>query len=70
MRDSMKLLFALLMVVGGLAGCATTVEMGGPLAYYRYSYNAPSPVVERYEVSPPVVRRYETVVPSVTYYSP
>jgi hypothetical protein len=68
MRDSMKSILSAVAVVGLLAGCATTVEMGGPLAYYRYQSPAPT-TVYRYDAAPPVVR-YETVRPSVTYYVP
>ena len=67
MRDSMESILSAVAVVGLLAGCATTVEMGGPVAYYRYQ--SPPPTVYRYDVAPPVVR-YETVRPSVTYYVP
>ena len=54
-------------VVGGtscqcaLAGCATTVDWGGPLLHYRYNYDA-QPVVS----STPVV----VPAPAVTYNEP
>jgi hypothetical protein len=39
---------------GLLAGCATTVDMGGPLGHYRYNYD-----------SRPIIRDDDA---SVTYY--
>ena len=31
-----------LLVSGALAGCATTVDWGGPLLHYRYNYECPT----------------------------
>jgi hypothetical protein len=69
---------------GVLAGCATTVDMGGPLLHYRYHYDSrpvisestvtvPAPTVSYRE--PAVTYRYrEPVVtdrePVVTYPAP
>ena len=41
-----------LLVSGALAGCATTVDWGGPLLHYRYNYDS-RPVVSE---APVVVR--------------
>ena len=62
------------MVAGGLlAGCATTVDMGGPLGHYRYNYDS-RPVVSESTVTTPapaVTYRERTVIePSVTYREP
>lgn len=35
-----KTAFAALVAGGLLAGCATTVDMGGPLGHYRYNYDS------------------------------
>ena len=50
-----------LLVSGALAGCATTVDWGGPLLHYRYNYD-----------SRPVVSEAPVVVPAsaVTYNEP
>ena len=50
-----------LLVSGALAGCATTVDWGGPLLHYRYNYDS-RPVVS----SAPVV----VPAPAVTYNEP
>jgi len=49
------------LVSGALAGCATTVDWGGPLLHYRYNYD-----------SRPVVSEAPVVVPAptVTYNEP
>ena len=39
-----KATFASVVAAGFLAGCATTVDWGGPLGHYRYSYDS-RPVV-------------------------
>jgi hypothetical protein len=58
---------------GLLAGCATTVDMGGPLGHYRYNYDA-RPVAEATVTVPaPAVTTYRerTVIePTVTYREP
>lgn len=69
MRLASRLAFVALALSGLLAGCATTVEMGGPFAYYRYHYDSGVPVV--YDSTPVVVRSSPTVVydtPVVTTY--
>ena len=50
-----------LLASGALAGCATTVDWGGPLVHYRYNYD-----------SRPVVSEAPVVVPApaVTYNEP
>jgi hypothetical protein len=48
-----KSVVAALLLGGLLGGCATTVEMGGPLAYYRYHYETGAPVT--YSTQPAVV---------------
>jgi len=48
-----KSVVAALFLGGLLGGCATTVEMGGPLAYYRYHYETGAPVT--YSTQPAVV---------------
>ena len=67
-----KWTLAALALSGLLAGCATTVEMGGPFAYYRYHFDSGAPVV--YESAPAVVYRSSPTVvyrapPAVTLYS-
>ena len=55
-----------------LAGCATTVDWGGPLGHYRYSYdsrpvvysNAPSGTDDTYVYHAPSTY----TAPAVTYY--
>ena len=64
-----KAAFGALALGGLLAGCATTVDMGGPLGHYRYHYD--SRVV--YDTSPAVVYREPTLTyhePVVTYSAP
>ena len=48
-----KSVVAALLLGGLLGGCATTVEMGGPLAYYRYHYETGAPVT--YSTQPATV---------------
>jgi hypothetical protein len=57
---------------GLLAGCATTVDMGGPLGHYRYSYDS-RPIIHddddsvtyhRYTYDEPAVVDH----PAVTFY--
>ena len=48
-----KSVVAALLLGGLLGGCATTVEMGGPLAYYRYHYETGAPVT--YSTQPAAV---------------
>ena len=66
----MKSAVAALLVSGALAGCATSVDWGGPLLHYRYNYDSrpvvseepvvvPAPVVSYRD--PPVVYRESTV---------
>lgn len=52
---------AALLVSGAVAGCATSVDWGGPLLHYRYNYD-----------SRPVVSEEPVVVPAptVTYSAP
>ena len=66
------------------AGCATTVDMGGPLGHYRYSYDSrivyqePSVVYRTeptvvYRTEPRIVYRTEPTVvyrPTISYYTP
>ena len=65
MRLASRLALAAVALSGLLAGCATTVEMGGPFAYYRYHYDSGVPVV--YDSTPPVVYRSS---PTVVYDTP
>ena len=68
-----KTAFAALVAGGLLAGCATTVDMGGPLLHYRYNYDS-RPVVSESTVPERAVTYYAPVVrdttPSVTYSAP
>ena len=70
-----KTAFAALVAGGVLAGCATTVDMGGPLGHYRYDYDS-RPVVSESTVTvpaPAVTYRESTVTsraPVVTYREP
>jgi hypothetical protein len=59
---------------GLLAGCATTVDMGGPLGHYRYDYDS-RPVISdsTVKVPAPAVTTYRerTVIePTATYTGP
>ena len=65
-----KSALAALLVSGAVAGCATTVDWGGPLLHYRYNYDSrpvvsgepvvvPAPTVTY--TQPPVVYRESTV---------
>jgi len=56
-----KTALAALLVSGAIAGCATSVDWGGPLLHYRYNYD-----------SRPVVSQEPVVVPAptVTYSAP
>lgn len=56
-----KSALAALLVSGTVAGCATSVDWGGPLLHYRYNYD-----------SRPVVSEAPVVVPAptVTYREP
>jgi hypothetical protein len=65
-RHSMKLrivksALAALLVGGAVAGCATSVDWGGPLLHYRYNYDS-RPVVSEAPVAVPA--------PTVTYREP
>jgi hypothetical protein len=55
---------------GLLAGCATSVDWGGPLGHYRYSYDS-RPTVH-YDDTAPYRSTYNDPVvverPTVTYY--
>ena len=55
---------AAVVLTGALAGCATSVDWGGPLLHYRYDYDS-RPVVSQ----APVVAPAPTVTysPAVTY---
>jgi hypothetical protein len=65
-----KSALGVLLVSGALAGCATSVDWGGPLLHYRYNYDS-RPVVSEEAVvvpapavayrDPPVVYRESTV---------
>jgi hypothetical protein len=66
---------------GLLAGCATTVDMGGPLGHYRYNYDSRPVVSERTVVPDRLVtypapateyreRTYTYTVPATTYAAP
>jgi hypothetical protein len=65
-----KSALGVLLVSGALAGCATSVDWGGPLLHYRYNYDS-RPVVSEEPVvvpapavayrDPPVVYRESTV---------
>jgi len=52
---------AALLVTGALAGCATSVDWGGPLLHYRYRYDS-RPVVSEAPVAVPA--------PAVAYDEP
>jgi hypothetical protein len=56
-----KSALAALLVSGAVAGCATSVDWGGPLLHYRYNYD-----------SRPVISEQPVVVPAptVTYREP
>src|SRR6476620_12142750 len=56
-----KTALAALLVTGALAGCATSVDWGGPLLHYRYSYDS-RPVVSEAPVAVPA--------PAVAYDEP
>ena len=56
-----KSVLAALVAGGAVAGCATTVDMGGPLLHYRYNYDS-RPVVSESTVTVPA--------PVVTYREP
>ena len=58
-----KPILAALMAGGLVAGCATTVDMGGPLGHYRYNYDS-RPVVSESITVPSVTYR---TTPTVTY---
>jgi len=58
-------MLAALMAGGLVAGCATTVDMGGPLGHYRYNYDS-RPVVSESITVPSVTYR---TTPTVTYRS-
>jgi hypothetical protein len=71
----MKASLGTLVLGGVLAGCATTVDMGGPLGHYRYHYDSRPAVVYREPVvyRDPVVYREPVVTysaPAVTYRAP
>ena len=66
-----KPVLAALMATGLVAGCATTVDMGGPLGHYRYNYDS-RPVISESTVVPSVSYRASPTVtyqntPTVTY---
>ena len=56
-----KSVLAALVTGGAVAGCATTVDIGGPLLHYRYNYDS-RPVVSESTVTVPA--------PVVTYREP
>jgi len=56
-----KSALAALLVGGAVAGCATSVDWGGPLLHYRYNYDS-RPVVSEAPVAVPA--------PTVTYSAP
>jgi len=56
-----KSALAALLVGGAVAGCATSVDWGGPLLHYRYNYDS-RPVVWEAPVAVPA--------PTVTYSAP
>jgi hypothetical protein len=58
-----KPMLAALMAGGLVAGCATTVDMGGPLGHYSYYYDS-RPVVSESITVPTVTYR---TTPTVTY---
>jgi hypothetical protein len=60
---------AALVLAGALAGCATTVDMGGPLGHYRYNYDSR---LVTYRTPPAVVYEPATTYrePVVTYQEP
>ena len=79
-QRTVKSAFAALVVSGALAGCATSVDWGGPLLHYRYNYDSRPVAVQEPVVvpaptssysAPPVVYRESTVTqypePAVTY---
>ena len=68
-----KTAFAALVAGGLLAGCATSVDMGGPLLHYRYNYDSRPVVSESTTPDRAVIYREPEVrymTPSVTYRTP
>ena len=65
-----KSAFAALLVSGALAGCATSVDWGGPLLHYRYNYDSRPVTIQEPVVvpapssssAPPVVYHESTVM--------
>jgi hypothetical protein len=68
-QRTVKSALAALLVSGAVAGCATSVDWGGPLLHYRYDYDSrpvaseapvvvPAPAVAYRD--PPVVHREST----------
>ena len=58
---------AAVMLTGALAGCATSVDWGGPLLHYRYDYDS-RPVVSQAPIVAPAPS--VTYTPTVTYTEP
>jgi type IV secretory pathway protease TraF len=52
-----------------LAGCATTVDWGGPLGHYRYNYDS-RPVVSESTVTVPAPAVTTYTAPTTTYVAP
>ena len=52
-----------------LAGCATTVDWGGPLGHYRYDYDS-RPVVSESTVTVPAPAVTTYTAPTTTYVAP
>jgi hypothetical protein len=66
-QSHLKATLASVAAAGFLAGCATTVDWGGPLGHYRYSYDS-RPVVYSNATSGTDDTYYHA--PSTTYTAP
>jgi hypothetical protein len=71
MSHGIKSVIAATLAAGALAGCATSVDMGGPLLHYRYNYDSrpvvsgstvPAPATVVTDDDAPVVYRDAVVV--------
>ena len=66
-QNFIKSSLAAVALTGALAGCATSVDWGGPLLHYRYNYDSRPVVSQAPVVAPaPVV----TYTPAMTYDEP
>ena len=57
-QRTVKSALAALVVGGALAGCATSVDWGGPLLHYRYNYDSRPVTVEEPVVVPAPTSSY------------